>query len=631
MTSARNSTATFRSPHRARTFLSSTDLFGNLGPRVVEDVLDRAEWVHLRGGEVLFRQGERGDAMYVVVSGRVAVVLERSDGGAEVVREMGSGENVGELSLLTDDPRSATIRAVRDSELLRLPRDAFDALLESRPATALRLTRILARWVREGNRGRDAPREPATVAVVPASPGADALAFGRRLAASLGKAGSVRLLEAGAVEGALGPESARAPEGSAAYRSATDWLSLQEVEHRFLVYVSEDEPGEWSRRCLRQADAVLVVARAVDRPGLLPVAAEAVATLAGGPPELVLLHSADVTAPVSGRWLEAGRFARHHHVRDGAAGDVDRVARGLTGRSVGLVLGGGGARGFVHVGVIRALREAGVPLDRLGGASMGAIVAALFATGMEADEVERTLQWAWARSDNRPHRRLTFPAYSLVTGEQVRRMLGWVFGDRRIEDLWTPFFCAAANLSRGELMVHRTGPVVRWVEASVAIPGIVPPVVTDEGELLADGALLDSLPTDVMAEERRGPVVAVSASSDTEFRVDDGLTRAPSGWEALAGRLLPFRERSSFPNIFRILHRATVVGSLRPDPDRPGLDLYLEPPVEAFDMFDWTEMGRIVETGYRYTSERLAAEPERVEALVAGLRRDPADRAGGTR
>ena len=614
------------SVNTTQAFLATTDLFGGLSSQALEDVADRVTRVHLSGGSTLFREGEDGDAVYVVMSGRVQVVSATSDGREEVIREMGRGENFGELALLTDDPRAATVRALRDTELLALGRPAFEELLASEPATALSLTRILARWLREDGSAFAGRGRVAAVAVVPGSSSVDHVAFGRALARSLAEHGSVLVVDPELLEARLGPEALEDEgERDAGRRRTTEWLDRQEMEHRFLVYVADVGSTPWSRRCLRQADVALVVAGASDEPVALP-GATARAPRPGVTPrsELVLLHPSAVEAPTdTRRWLDGASHSDHHHVRledDGfRRDDLGRLARHLAGRAVGFVLGGGGARGFAHVGVIRALREAGVPVDRLGGASMGALVAGLFATGMDAKQVEERLQWAWSRVGHRPHRTLTFPAYSLVTGDRVRRMLSWAFEDRCLEDLWIPFFCTTANLTRGEIVVHRRGPLVRWIEASVSIPGIVPPAVSDEGELLVDGALLNNLPADVMAGEVRGPVVAVSVSSQTELRVDPTRRRAPSGWEAVWGRLLPFREGPSFPSIFRILHRSAVIGSVQSEREvQSGVDAFFQPPLGDFDMFDWAELERIVEVGYRYAARRLDAEPDLMEGLLGG-------------
>ena len=609
-----------------RKLLASSQLFRSLPLEALDEVLDRLEPVHLPGGGTLFRQGEEGDAMYLIAAGRVEVIVE-TDGEREVVREMGRGENLGELSLLTDEPRAATIRAIRDAELLRLSRDAFESLLADQPAAALQLTRILARWVRESN--RPPPRRGiGTVAVLPETEGAPHIDFARALARALEEHGSTLLLDASCVDRQLGDGAAEADEGTREHRAVTEWLNSREQSHRFLVYCGGEESTAWSRRCARQADIILRVARPGGR--VIAPADPGQGTDPDDPSRqetLVLLHSPGAVPTEAGYWLEGGRYPRHFHVREDRPADTARVARHLAGRALGVVLGGGGALGFAHVGVLKALAEAGVTPDRFGGTSMGSIVAALFAAGHSADEAEERLHAAWGRMSYRPHRASPVPIYALDSGERVRSTFEWTFGDRRIEDLWYPFFCTTTNLTTGRLVVHRSGSVARWLDASVAIPGIVPPSVSDDGELMADGALLNNLPSDIMVRDAQGPVVAIGVATEQEPRVDREQRHAPSGWEAVVGKVLPFRTPPEFPNIVQTLHRSAVIGSVHARRDvESEVDLYLKPRLTGFDMFSWSALSDVVEAGYRHTVDRLEAEPDLLDPLDDPTRTEEAIR-----
>jgi len=194
-------------------------------------------------------------------------------------------------------------------------------------------------------------------------------------------------------------------------------------------------------------------------------------------------------------WLEVAPVTAHHHVRIGRRADFERVVRRLLGRSVGVVLGGGGARGIAHVGVLHALQEAGVPVDFIGGASMGSIFAAGWARGWNAEVMLAKVREVF--SSKKAVVDLTFPAVALTVGAKLERVLRGLFEGLRIEDLWTPFFCTSTSLGRPGIVVHERGILWESIRASVSLPAIFPPVRSGN-DLLVDGGVLDNLPVATM-------------------------------------------------------------------------------------------------------------------------------------
>ena len=286
--------------------------------------------------------------------------------------------------------------------------------------------------------------------------------------------------------------------------------------------------------------------------------------------------------------------------------DVERLARRLTGKSVGLVLSGGGARGFAHIGVIQALEEAGIPIDRLGGTSMGAVIAAQYAAGLDPPAMLE-LNRVW--QERNPLWDLTLPLIALVSGRTGLRILERMFGDRRIEDLWLDFFCCSTNLTRSELSVHRDGPLARWVRASISIPGIAPPLRIENGDLLVDGGVLNNLPADVMRLLGSGRTIAVDVALPGDLIMDPHDGDMPSPWQMLrsylpaAGGGITART----PSIFAILERTTLVASLSLSQRLSReVDLYVSPPVGTFGSFEWGALDRIVAAGLEFGRERIA-------------------------
>lgn len=627
-------------PPDVHSFLRSTELLASLDPRLVEDVAREVEWLLVLGGETLFFAGEPGDSIYFVVSGRLQVVVESPSGSEEVVREVGRGENVGELSLITDEPRSATVRAIRDTHLGRLSSEGFTHLLERAPRASAALTKMLARWLGKSHRPSQRHQSVATVALVPVGEGIGLSDCASRLAEALRAHGSVLHVNAARADAACGQGASEAEESDPAHARVLAWVNDQEAAYNFVVYEAEVGNSAWTRRCLRQADRVLHVAStSVLEP---PRTTQSNRVRGRHVParareELLLIHPDDATAPRGTMaWLGLREFSAHHHVRRTLAADYQRLARRLAGRSICVVLSGGGARAFAHIGVLRAFESAGIPIDRIGGASMGAVIAAQYASGIGCDEMVELNRKTWIRM--RPLTDYTVPVYALLSGRRGWRALDAMFGDRLIEDFWIDCFCVSSNLTRAEPEVHSVGPAKRWVMASMAIPGIVPPIVSDDGELLIDGAVLANLPIDAMRKRGDGTVVAVDASlsNENERRFSHRALVPPSPWRKLAARLTPWgRVRGSgFPGILEVLVSATTLpGKSSVRRARSLADLYLQPPVHEFDFFGWESLDELVAIGYRHANVQLerwrqvTGETQRAAGTSASLTVGPADAA----
>jgi NTE family protein len=202
--------------------------------------------------------------------------------------------------------------------------------------------------------------------------------------------------------------------------------------------------------------------------------------------------------------LDGCRVDAHYHVAMDAPGDFARLARYLAGAAIGLVLGGGGARGFAHLGVLRALAESGVPVDWVGGTSIGGIIAALVAQGVPPDEA-----LARCRRHFQALRDPTLPLVALLAGRRIRGRLEDAFGAVAIEDLPLPYFCISTNLTRAAQGLHERGPLARAIRASISLPGILPPMRID-ADLHVDGGLVNNLPIDVVRAMGVDIVIAVN-------------------------------------------------------------------------------------------------------------------------
>jgi predicted acylesterase/phospholipase RssA/CRP-like cAMP-binding protein len=583
--------------------LAGIPFFASLDDAVRLELAGGLEPVHVAAGEVVFRQGDAGDGLYLVASGRLRVTLA-AEGAERVLHDLGRGSVVGEIALLTDRPRTATVRAVRDSDLHLLRAPVFRELAERTPALMSEMMRLLADRLLTRDRLLTERALPAIRAIAVAAAGQDpgpAAAVGRLLAEQLARRGPVRRLDADVAAAELGPGAAQRKPGDPGRGELTGWLHDVESANEWVIYQAEAADTAWSRLCLSQADVVLLVASADGDPAPGPVEARALAAPSLRC-ELALLHPGQPSG--TARWLAGREVADHHHLREGRPADAARLARMITSTGCGLVLGGGGPRGFAHLGVIRALEEAGVPVDAIVGTSIGAIVGALCALDLDDAARVRALTHDIGRLVT-----LTLPLVSVSSGRRVDRLLAERIGAGPIEDLPKRFLCVSASLTRAEEVIHGSGPLWPAVRASASLPGIFPPVYTD-GDLLIDGATLNNVPVDVMRDRIGGGcVIAVDLTPEVEPMTFAPFAPGLSGWRVLGRRLNPFSSAPPVPGIGYILTRSPSLSQVRHRRgalDGDHVDLLLCPPVDGLGALDFKGAGPLIEVGYSHTAEALA-------------------------
>ena len=555
----------------------------------------------ISGGEVLIREGDDADSLYLIAEGRVRVSNRRDDGTTQVLAEIGRGELVGEMALVTNEPRSATVTAVRDSLVLELPASAFVQLVRTHPDVLREVTTQVVRRLLQSLRSATRASPIATVVVVPLDDSAALVRFDTLLAASFerlgGSAGHVTRDVATAALGDLDRV-----DGA----TVASWFAEQERRSEILVLLADPTPGPWTDLCIRQADLVLVVASARSSPGLRPIEEYVTKRRAHVPArtQLVLVHPRGTRDPRgTARWLATRAVERHHHVAVDRTADVDRVARLVMGRGIGLVFSGGGARGVAGVGVLRALHELSVPYDAVGGVSIGALVGGGAARGQSTDELAELLRNAVVSTSPFD---VTFPAVSLASGKRVTRNLQLAAEGLDLEDLWRPFFCVSTNLTRGGVEVHRSGPAWHAIRASFSIPGVFPPIRSPAGDLLVDGGMLDNMPVGTMRTEHPGiSVITVDVRRARDLGggalPGDGVV---SGWRVLLSRIDPSARDRDRAGLGRILLRLTELGTERDD-DRG--ELRIRPAIDDYGIADFGAFDRLVELGYEAAMESVPA------------------------
>ncbi len=586
--------------------LQATSLFGSLDEAALRDIAADAHPVQLMGGMQLIKQGDSADSFYLVMGGRIRTFITQDDGYERQTGEIGRGELIGDTAILTGELQPVSARAIRDTDLLQFSKETFYRLAESNPEAILLFSKNIAIRYQKEVRGSNVASAISNIAIIPAGQDVSISEFSKRLVASLSQIGSTLHLDVNSTEHALSQGSANSSEEDRLLK----WLHEQETKFQFVIYESTLNPSSWSRRCTRQADLILSIGTAGGAPDLNSIEKEIASqqnNQAIARQELVLLHPNRKKLP-SGtkKWLDIRSLDDHHHVVLDSTDDYKRLSRLLTGNAVGLVLGGGGARGCAHIGLIRALRELDVPIDAIGGTSIGSIVASAHALGFNSDEMLANIDNIAHESD--PIKDITLPIVSLMTGGKLNKGLQKMYGDVQIEDLWVKYYAVSANMTRAQTEVHKRGPVWKSVRMSMSIPGQIPPVVFN-GELHVDGGVLNNLPVDVMREICDGIIIANNVSPRIELNVDGASETTHSGWFYMLNALNPFSKKVGLPNILNTLMRSGMLSSIQAiNTSKAIADIYLSPPIDNFQLLEFRSAHEIEEVGYKYALKEMSKQ-----------------------
>ncbi len=581
------------------------EYFGEMNEATFNYIDSQFEWVHIKRGQSLFKKGESADSLYILINGLLNVVAEEKDKPDRLIGVISWSEIVGEMAILSDGKRTASIYAARDSDLVKLSRTSFERISERYPQVMMAIMRILIYRLNKQDKRSHKKNIAINIAVLPTAPNIPLVKFTERLMASLTNIGPTFLLTPDSINTFFKKKDiAQTPEDDPRSPGLSAWLTEIESINSFVIYRADYALSPWTRRCLSRADKILLLAdaKASPTPGIIEreYLGKNEHSISSGK-VLVLLHRDCNHIPKgTAAWLDQREVHRHYHIRWEYEEDFDRLARILGERAVGLALGGGIAKGIAHIGVIRALEKAGIPIDMIGGTSMGAVIGAMYAMGGTYEEMLEMSRKLFVEIN--PFNEYTLPIISLLKSRKIELMGRIAYGSTDIEDLWINFFCVSTNLTTTNLKVFRRGPLWKAVRASSALPGVVTPLLKD-GQVYVDGGVINNLPGDVI--RRQCGVVIVSEASpniNLSFQID----KLPSPWKVFWSRVLPFKSPIKVPTILDLMMSTMLTGSiLAADSVKEDADLILTPPVKGVGFLDFKKMEQTAEIGYRYTMETL--------------------------
>ncbi len=548
----------------------------------------------LQGGRTLFSAGDDADCLYFLLAGRLGVVRQRDGQEAQFLGVIRPGEPAGEMAMIAGTAHTADVVALRDSEILALPRSDFLRQVKKNPQVMTELAHLMI--LRARSDGVSGAGEPSAFGFIGACEGCTVRALAEAIAAEIRRAGP-----RAAVVGAEG------------LQATAEWFTELEEEHEFVLYAAEHEDTAWKSVVARQVDHLFRVGRGEETPAPDPQGSAAEPLQQQRLVDLVLMQAADARTPAgTDAWMKVHPVKRVFHLRTGERDDLQRMARIITGQSIGLVLSGGGARAYAHIGAIKALRDAHVPFDFICGVSMGAIVGAGLALGWDEDEMDRRIRKAFVETS--PLDDVSLPLIAMTRGRKVEARLAEHFGDARIQDLWRPFFCVSSDLTAGAARVHRTGLLREALRATVSLPGVLPPV-TEGDHVLVDGAVVTNFPSDMMRAEHRGVVIGSDVSLAPGITAED--VKAPK----LLQWILSGGWRRGPPIVSVLMRSATIRSRAEMMTARQNADVVIAPDLEGIEIRNWKAYDPAVDAGYIAAVQALDSLDRPLSQLRAHRRR----------
>ncbi|VTJ54164.1 Hypothetical predicted protein [Marmota monax] len=554
------------------------------------------DWMEVEAGRAIYRQGDKSDCTYIVLSGRLRSVICKDDGKKRLAGEYGRGDLIGVVETLTHQARATTVHAVRDSELAKLPAGALTSIKRRYPQVVTRLIHLLGEKI-----------------------------LGNLQQGSV--TGPVLLLTSDNIKQRLG---SAALDSLHEYRLSS-WLGQQEDIHRIVLYQADCTLTPWTQRCIRQADCILIVGLGEQEPTVGELERMLESTAVRAQKQLVLLHREDGPGPArTVEWLNMRSWCSGHlHLccprrvfsrrslpklmemyervfqrPPDRHSDFSRLARVLTGNAIALVLGGGGARGCAQVGILRALAEYSIPVDMVGGTSIGAFMGALYSEERNYSQMRiRAKQWAEdMTSVVKTILDLTYPITSMFSGAGFNSSICSIFRDRQIEDLWLPYFAVTTDITASAMRVHTDGSLWRYVRASMSLSGYMPPLCDPkDGHLLMDGGYINNLPADVARSMGAKVVIAIDVGSRDETDLTN-YGDALSGWWLLWKRWNPLATKVKVLNMAEIQTRLAYVCCVRQLEMVKNSDYCecLRPPIDSYRTLDFGKFDEICEVGYQH-------------------------------
>jgi predicted acylesterase/phospholipase RssA len=588
-------------------WILSCKIFASIDPHsdVFHALIAQFTTVKLKSGEVVFNQGDPSDFLYILVSGKLTAILSSTGNKPKIVGHIMPIEPVGELGAISGDPRSLTLKAIEDSQLLKLPGETFKKLCRQYPAILYETlhpvvgrSQQLMQLIASGEKRKH-------IALIPANADVPLGKFEEKLTETVGRFKKIAILS----ETHINSENDREP------RDFEEMIGQIEADNVIIIYLLKSYETPLAKACWDRIGKVFVIAEGNVRPHLDTFALDKLHNtrhLIEVRRELILLYKKGAVPNNTHEWLHKADFFLHHHIRLDYSPDFQRLLRFIRGKPFGIVLSGGGAKGWAHIGALRALLESHIPIDAIGGVSAGAVIAGLYALNYNYEETYQHFERLLGSAHNIiSYKNFTWPAISLFNCEAFTLEVEKIFGSKKIENIWLPYFSVTCNLGAYREATHKSGLLWEKCRATVAVPGLVPPMVIN-GELHIDGGVVNNLPVNTMREMlgAESKIIAVELMSEL---VDHNRYNFPPTLtfkQALLAKMrLGYRDYK-FPPFLETFIRSLLVGSsARQKENSAAADLLIAPDTRGYSMLrlnNREQQNALIDLGYQTAFEKIS-------------------------
>lgn len=583
-------------------------IFSEIDRKACLSLLRHLERMTLAQGEVLFNQYDSSDCLYILAVGQLTCSLISFEGKQKIVGIVDQGETVGELGAISSEPRSLSARASTDCVLLKLPREEFNKFAQENPKFVLRIVDLIVNRSQNTLKLLSKRKIYEHIAIIQGNEQTSMETFIANLHENFIHDEKFVLLDH------------LMPDDDIGF-----FITQIEEAHKNAIFFLSEKNINMLGNKLNHIGGIFVVANGDAKVKLSNFALKMLKkakTPFATQFELVLLHDDNLQMPQhTDRWLTHHEFTLHHHIRMTNAFDYQRLIRFMKGKAIGLVLGGGGTKGWVEVGALKALLESKVPIDAIGAASVGAVVGACYVITQDYDKLYQMFRTI-INSVLKPFsiKQFTWPVISLLSAKRPTHTIHELFGEIKIENLWLPYFSISTNLSTGKEAVHRRGVLWESLRASAALPGIVPPMIM-EGELHFDGGLLNNLPVDCMRTMLGDDSIIIAVSlTETDKKIERyHFPPIISFRIGLMRKLKLGYHDYSFPPLLNTFIQALLVGSsMREQINRAGADVLIMPDLSKYPSFEVNleKIDELIEIGYSEMKAKIHASPVMKDILL---------------
>ncbi len=564
-------------------------LFDKMHLSYVNNFFHESKLLYFDTGEIIIHQGEIRKTLFIVLSGRCRAILER-EGSFQILGDVSEGELIGEYGLFTGEARTSSVCAIRPSVLLEVNEDTYLKIVGHQPQFANQLTSILLKRLERNNLQKHLQTKPKNIAVL-------------NLQADNDIGGWISNIK---VQFETTHTTFNIYDYNFQQSNETNKIfeNLEENEGLNFLVCSEVSQ-EWSKQCLIYSDLVIL---AVDFyadsdiyniENLLNLHK---VSILNKKIYLLLLHPENAPMAVNTkRWFINRNIDLHIHLRKNNSSDTARFCRIITHKAIGIVLGGGGAKGFAHVGAIKALLHCGIPIDFLGGTSAGALYGlSMSFCDFQQDKIDYYTEISAKKkllSND-----YTFPIVSLLTGTKLSNFLTDLLGTTCIEDFWIPSYCVSSNLTSASIEIHKSGLAWKKIMASSSIPGVFPPVIINR-ELHVDGGVMDNLPIEAMFSYPVNQIVAVALSSLNTNKLD--IKEIPTTSSLIWDKLWK-NKKYKLPSLASIIINSLTLNSTqKQERSKSNTSIFLNLNLKGSSLLDDTHWKLIVQKGYDQTLEYI--------------------------